>query len=393
LGKAVLITGARVAAGATAAIRRRFSVNDGLISFSPRLSHPQPQIDLSGFLILPGLINAHDHLEFNLFPRLGAGPYPNATAWAKDIFHPRHSPVKEQLAIPKTLRLLWGGLKNLLSGVTTVAHHNSYQAIFADPCFPVRVLKRYGWAHSLQFSPDWLSRFCETPSRNPFIIHACEGTDEAARQELRILADAGVLQDATVLVHGVALDRAGADRLAESRAALVWCPTSNQFTLGRTIHPDVLRSRLSIALGTDSGMTGAGDLWDELQEAASAVEAERLYEMVTTGAARILKLPVGFGEIRDGSPADFLVVVDDGQTPAEALVAERPHAVVIAGQLRLASSQFAAICRWPGIRALQPVEVEGRGSYLAAFDTRTLINETRAVFDGGLRLAGKAIAA
>ena len=33
-------------------------------------------LDLSGFLILPGLINAHDHLEFALF-RLGKGPYRN----------------------------------------------------------------------------------------------------------------------------------------------------------------------------------------------------------------------------------------------------------------------------------------------------------------------------
>jgi ubiquinone/menaquinone biosynthesis C-methylase UbiE len=31
-------------------------------------------IDLAGYLLLPGLINAHDHLEFGLFPNLGAGP-------------------------------------------------------------------------------------------------------------------------------------------------------------------------------------------------------------------------------------------------------------------------------------------------------------------------------
>lgn len=389
----MLITGARVATGPVCAIRHRLWVHNGIVSFSQRPSHLQPQIDLSGFLILPGLINAHDHLEFNLFPRLGNGPYPNATAWAKDIFHPRHSPVKEQLAITKAHRLLWGGMKNLLSGVTTVAHHNSYHAIFNEPCFPVRVLKRYGWAHSIQFSPDWLARFRETPGRNPFIIHACEGTDESARQELRILTDAGALQDATVLVHGVSLHGADACRLAERRTALVWCPSSNRFTLGRTIHPDVLRSGISIALATDSGMTAAGDLFDELQEAATFVEAERLYEMVTVTAARILKLPLGFGEIRDGSPADFLVLADNGQTPAEALLTGLPHAVVIAGQLRLASLQFAAMCRWPAIRALQPVEVEGRGSYLVAFDTRALIAETRNVFDGDLRLAGKAIAA
>ena len=35
----------------------------------------ESSIDLKGFLLLPGLINAHDHLEFGLFPRLGKGGY------------------------------------------------------------------------------------------------------------------------------------------------------------------------------------------------------------------------------------------------------------------------------------------------------------------------------
>jgi hypothetical protein len=77
-------------------------------------------MNLDAYQLLPGLINAHDHLDFNLFPRLGSGPYPNATAWAEDIYHPECSPVSQQLRLPKRIRLLWGGLKNLLSGVTTV---------------------------------------------------------------------------------------------------------------------------------------------------------------------------------------------------------------------------------------------------------------------------------
>ncbi len=64
------------------------------------------------------------------------------------------SPVKEHLAVPKAVRLAWGGLKNLLSGVTTVAHHNPYDAAVFENGFPVRVVKRFGWAHSLHFSSD-----------------------------------------------------------------------------------------------------------------------------------------------------------------------------------------------------------------------------------------------
>ena len=90
---------------------------------------------------MPGLINAHDHLEFNLYARLGRGPYPNAGAWARDVYLPNESPVQEQLRIPKGIRLIWGGLKNLLSGVTTVCHHNPRELAVFDRNFPVRVVK------------------------------------------------------------------------------------------------------------------------------------------------------------------------------------------------------------------------------------------------------------
>src|SRR5207249_3380361 len=111
---------------------------------------------------LPGLINAHDHLEFNLFPRLGRGPYPNASAWAADIYHPGESPIKDHLLLPKKIRLLWGGIKNLLSGVTTVVHHNPYEGSIFSNGFPVRVAPRFGWAHSLDFSPDLVESFRRT---------------------------------------------------------------------------------------------------------------------------------------------------------------------------------------------------------------------------------------
>src|SRR5689334_8313466 len=69
-------TAGSIRGGARAACRARHTLDARM------------KLDLEGYEVLPGFINAHDHLEFNLFPRLGAGPYRNATEWARDIYHP-----------------------------------------------------------------------------------------------------------------------------------------------------------------------------------------------------------------------------------------------------------------------------------------------------------------
>ena len=82
------------------------------------------EVDLSGYLLMPGLINAHDHLEFALFPRMGNPRYKNATDWSMDIQASFSDVIAKHRAVPRSTRLWWGGLRNLLCGVTTVCHHN-----------------------------------------------------------------------------------------------------------------------------------------------------------------------------------------------------------------------------------------------------------------------------
>jgi cytosine/adenosine deaminase-related metal-dependent hydrolase len=393
MGKAMLLAGGRVAMSSTGTANLNLWLSEGRVSFSPVACSASPTLDLHNFLVLPGLINAHDHLELNLFPRLGSGPYPNASVWATDIYRPHEPPIKQHLEVPKPLRLRWGGLKNLISGVTTVAHHNAFHPSFLDRDFPVRVVKRYGWAHSLQFSPDWETRFRSTPVSHPFVMHAAEGTDEAAGREVHVLAEAGALNRSTILVHGVGIDRSGASLLKRADASLIWCPTSNYFTLKRSLSTAVLNSGIPIALGSDSAITADGDLLDELRVAHRTVDAPRLYGMVTSEPARMFKLPAGFGQICDGGPADLLVLRDSGRTPAATLLENYPELVVVAGRVHLVSSEFVRFCP-PGIlNSLQPIEIEGRGRYLVSGGISSLLDETKRMLQQSPRLGGRAVAA
>lgn len=389
----MLLIGARVAIDATESVKTDLLIRSGRV-FMGRTAPYQRKVDLSGLLILPGLINAHDHLDLNLFPRLGRGPYKSATVWAEDIFRPDESPVKEHLRVPKPVRLVWGGIKNLLSGVTCVAHHNPYAPEVFNRSFPVRVLRRYGWAHSIHFSPDWQMHFRRTPRHYPFIIHLAEGTDEQSRRELYDLDAGRALAPSTVLVHAVGLELADLEILRRRKASLIWCPTSNVFTLGRTIRPGILFSGLPIALGTDSALTAKGDLIDELQTATEAVELPRLYGMVTSAPARILRLETGAGYIMNAGPADLLVVRDHGQSPAEALGSFRLEAVFVNGKLKLVSESTAE--RFPSreIAGYETLSVEGRGRFRLPFEISKLISITQQALGGAMfRLAGKAVSA
>jgi len=260
------------------------------------------------FLMLPGLINAHDHLQLNNVPLLvHSEPYANSYEWIDAFESHRGDPaVEAAVAVPSAARHWQGGLKNLLAGVTRVAHHDPWNASFDDPEFPVEVVREYGWSHSLRlgersgdraprYGPSVRESFERTRSGLPWIIHLAEGTDAVARTELAILDDLGCLAANTVLVHGVGLTSADIDRVLERGASVVWCPSSNIGMFGRTLEPRTIRRLFDagrLALGTDSRLTGSRDMLDELRIAAanSDLTPPELLRLGTTLNASVLRL-------------------------------------------------------------------------------------------------------
>jgi cytosine/adenosine deaminase-related metal-dependent hydrolase len=281
-------------------------------------------LDLDGAFVFPGLINAHDHLELNSQPRLKwRARYANAREWIAD-FQPRFAKHPD-LAVnhPDTLRdRLWvGGLKNLLSGVTTVCHHNPLHRPLHRR-FPVKVVERFGFSHSLHIDGERVAAVHrDTPADWPWMIHAAEGVDEEARSEIDALERLGCLAPNTVLIHGVALCANASDKALRAGTGLVWCPSSNQFLFGQTADVRQFDDADRLALGSDSRLSGEGDLLDELKVANETrqLSAEGLARLVTTGAARLLRLEAA-GRLAAGLPADLIVVRSPAADPFEALV-------------------------------------------------------------------------
>jgi hypothetical protein len=291
---------------------------------------------IPGGEVRPGLINAHEHLHRNHYGRLGAPPYPNAYAWGRDI-HGRHAAeIAAGRALPRREALLRGAWKNLVAGVTTVVHHDAWETDF-DRDFPLRVA-RVRTIHSLGFEPEIARAAAADSSDRPLSVHLAEGVDALSAQEVHDLDDLGLLDERLIAVHVVVPDAEGVARLRASGAAVAWCPTSNLFLFGRTAPAELLAPGMDVLVGSDSLLTGDGDLLDELRAARrlGLVDDARLLDSVDATAARRLHLPPP--GLAPGAPADLAVF----RRPVLEAAANDVALVMVNGAVRLADPALGA---------------------------------------------------
>jgi cytosine/adenosine deaminase-related metal-dependent hydrolase len=322
-------------------------VGSRIVALGTRPPPGDQVIDLQGDRVLPGLINAHDHLQLNSLPRLEAGrKYTHVRDWIAEVDGLRRTDhgFRASVAVPRDQRLLLGGVKNLLSGVTTVAHHDPLYPFLSSAPYPTRVVRDFGWSHSLYIDGEAAVRssYQRTPREHPWIIHAAEGLDTEAGREFERLDALGCLRANTLIVHGLALDEGQRLRLQRAGAGLIWCPSSNLRLFGRSAAVGALVAAGRVALGTDSRLSGARDLLEEVRIAAdvSGLDAPTLESLVTSVAARLLRLP-DRGVLKVGARAD-LVILPAGMSLPRATRADI-RLVMLDGRVRLADEDYARL--------------------------------------------------
>jgi cytosine/adenosine deaminase-related metal-dependent hydrolase len=260
-------------------------------------------IDLEGATVLPGFINSHDHLDFNLFPRIGNRIYANYTEWGRDIHSHDKALIDSVLRVPQQLRTLWGMYKNLLNGFTTVVNHGENLIIG----FPLlRVIQETRDLHSPAFEKNWKWKL-----NNPFagsksiVMHLGEGTDEKARTEIEQVIKSNRFKKKIIAVHGVAMS----EEQAKHFKGLVWCPASNYFLLNQTAAVDQLAKNTIVVFGTDSTLSSSWNAWEHFRIAIQTGKFEegRIIQALTKDPSTLWNLK-GTGFIKENHAADFIIV-------------------------------------------------------------------------------------
>jgi len=302
-------------------------------------------LDVSGALVLPGLIQGHLHLGQTFFRGLAEGR--RLLAWLRERIWPLEAAHDDESAY-------WCGLLGaaecLLGGTTTIqdigigpgaggllrfALNPRFILTCSDPLWEgIRDLSlRHGW---------------------PIHTHALEQQDETlavrelkgGRDEVEYFADQGLLATDLRLAHGVWLTAGHLQRARSARWSVVHCPSSN-LKLGSGIADLLALRRAGVPVGLGCDGAACSNHLDNLDEVRLAALLQKLkhgpdafsgldaLRLATSEGARALGLQDAVGTIEPGRAADLTILALD-RPELWAAPQVDPHDLVAFGASRAA---------------------------------------------------------
>lgn len=259
-------------------------------------------VNFDNTICFPGLINSHDHLEFNLFPQLGNRKYQDYVEWGEDIHQKNKEEINSILKIPVELRIKMGIIKNLLCGVTTIFHHGNNFDFFNDEIIDIKTGGKI--VHSVQLEKRWKLILNDPLNFEKIIIHAGEGITESSKKEIDRLLRWNLWNKKLIGVHGINMN----EDQAKNFEALIWCPVSNFFLYDKTAKIQKLKKSTKILFGTDSTLTADWNIWNHLNfgKNLNLLNNMEIFHSVTVNPAEIFGLK-NTGKIEENYFADLVL--------------------------------------------------------------------------------------
>jgi cytosine/adenosine deaminase-related metal-dependent hydrolase len=338
----------------------------------PPVNSKAAVIDWGSAVLLPGLVNAHTHLELTLLGnRLKR--FTSFTDWLSQLIHQRQTWTQDQFIASARK----GAMLSLASG-TTLAGDITSSGVGWRAAADVN-LRRVVFEEVLALSPDrshevvaQLDRLINEAGRNPLQIHAVSphapysASPELYRQAseyakargmllathvaetvaeleflqhgkgefrdfldrmgvlpagwkpprlspIQYLHSAGILDRSSLMIHCNYLDEDAIDRLKTTGASVVYCPRSHAF-FGHKQHPirRLLDSGINVALGTDSLASNHSlSMLEEMRflfRKRKDLTPEEIFRAATSSGARALHFGGVLGRLSRGYWADMAIL-------------------------------------------------------------------------------------
>ncbi len=357
-----------------------------------RRGHPAAAVcDLGNAAVLPGLVNAHTHLELSSIQR--GKPPARFVDWILDL-------MSRVGAVDPAGATAAGIVQCLRFGVTTVGDITSQPAMtrpilaqspvggvsfgevramgqrrtFLEPRLASSIekiegieagisphapysIEMGGYVRCLAAAREGglplATHLAETPDEAMFLAdHAGpfkelwdflaawdDGVPEFSGGPIRFASAIGLLDYPTLLAHVNYCDDSELDLLAAGKASVVYCPRTHEF-FGHRPHRwrEMSERGINVAAGTDSCASSPDlNLVDELRllhRLAPFVDPLELWQMATVRGARALGLS-NVGSLSVGHRADLVVFPTTGDDPLREIIERSvlPRQVWVAGRV------------------------------------------------------------
>jgi large repetitive protein len=287
-------------------------------------------------VITPGLINAHDHTDYNI-----KGPYPVGqerwtwrNGWRTGALGEKKLPSMPKVktaaeSVISELRFVMSGVVSVVGsgGVDGLARNlaqfpknkdsedlKGKTAIFDT--FPLK--DQSGKVTPAACDSTKVVTAASAFRGGAYVPHVSEGTAAAANQEFACLSQqsVGVINDRTAMIHSIGFTAEDAAITATAKAKVIWSPRSNVALYGNTAPIPLFKaSKVTVAIGTDWLPSGSMNMLRELQCAASlneryfgkALSDRDLFDIATKNGAEAAGFGKELGHLAVGFRADIAI--------------------------------------------------------------------------------------